>query len=1027
MTYLYKLANRLARFRTPLLVVAVMAAGCSQDDRAGFLSPHSNTSSPGLVISPDSAVVVVGQTVDLKASLPSDGGIAAAVTWSSSGGEIDDFGRFVGAEPGAYTIKATDSNGLWGSATVRVLASSPTLSLLATASKIVVDPGSFQLAPGKRVQFRAMTVLGDGTLAQVSVKWSATGGTISNGGRYTAGKVLGQYKVAAWTTNASATDTAEVTIGASLVTNTLVALSVSPKPVSMKVGGTQQFSVSALWSNGSTTLPAITWSATGGSIATAGLYTAGSATGTYRVIANGGLKADTSVVTLTAATTASGTCATPQAGWIWCDDFEQNRLASYFEYDSNGGDFARVAGVGNNGSTGMRGRWQPGETGAGNLKLAFGRTPSSTFRPVDAGTANYREIYWRMYVKNQAGWIGGAGDKLSRATIMAGSNWSQAMMAHVWGPGGTSNYLAIDPASGTDLAGNLKTTTYNDFPNLRWLGLAQSQTPMFDAAHVGRWYCVEAHAKLNTAGMSNGVFDLWIDNALEAQRTGMNWVGSYNAYGINAVFFENWWNAGSPVTQERYFDDIVVSTQRIGCAGAAQATTVTPTLSQLVVNPASTTLAPGATKQFTVGALWSDGSTTHPAITWSATGGTVTADGLYAAGSTTGTFRVIASGGGKADTAVTVIAAATATSVAVSSTSVQSGASVTVTFAGGIKTDDWIGVFVKGSLLDSELDYRYLNGSKTLPASPVASGSFSYPMPALAGTYELRLVRDDLNGVSRTVMATSATITVVAPVLAAPIVVSGSNEPGGFSRIAETGFSAVPSGTNGIAGTWANDAGATVQSDGTAPASASSVLQFKYAAGLQPGYGPGGDFFGWAGSVAASEAPEYSSIYESLWLEIVGSSFETQAWGVKLLGYWGVGQKYTWPDGVPNQIFSRIVGNGTTSAQTNWELQILGQNHIDWTKAQNRNLTKRVVAGHWQHYELVMTLNTVGSANGVLKVWLDGVLILEHYDVVYRTASNSSGFYGRDFHPIWGGAGGASKSRDDYVRLDHLYMSGQPK
>src|SRR2546426_2583697 len=39
-------------------------------------------------------------------------------------------------------------------------------------------------------------------------------------------------------------------------------------------------------------------------------------------------------------------CATPQPGWIWCDDFEQNRLSQYFEYDSAGGSFVRVTGVG---------------------------------------------------------------------------------------------------------------------------------------------------------------------------------------------------------------------------------------------------------------------------------------------------------------------------------------------------------------------------------------------------------------------------------------------------------------------------------------------------------------------------------------------------------------------------------------------------------------------------------------------------------------------------------------------------------
>jgi hypothetical protein len=36
-------------------------------------------------------------------------------------------------------------------------------------------------------------------------------------------------------------------------------------------------------------------------------------------------------------------------------------------------------------------------------------------------------------------------------------------------------------------------------------------------------------------------------------------------YAINAVFFENYWNDGSPREQERYFDDIVISTAPVGC------------------------------------------------------------------------------------------------------------------------------------------------------------------------------------------------------------------------------------------------------------------------------------------------------------------------------------------------------------------------------------------------------------------------------------------------------------------------------
>jgi hypothetical protein len=260
-------------------------------------------------------------------------------------------------------------------------------------------------------------------------------------------------------------------------------------------------------------------------------------------------------------------CATPQPGWIFCDDFDVQRLGKYFEYDSAGGRFTRVAGVGTDGSTAMRARFLVKSTNTGSLKLALGRTPTSYMRPADAGTATYRELYWRIYLRNQDGWIGGGGDKLTRATVFSGSNWSQAMAAHVLSGGQSTNntHLLIDPASGTDALGAVLTTGYNDFAHLRWLGAATSVTSVFDASHVGQWHCIETHVRLNDAGQANGVFELWIDGAPEAQRTGLDWVGSYTRYGLNAIFLENFWNAGSPAAQERYLDNFVVSTRPIGC------------------------------------------------------------------------------------------------------------------------------------------------------------------------------------------------------------------------------------------------------------------------------------------------------------------------------------------------------------------------------------------------------------------------------------------------------------------------------
>jgi hypothetical protein len=256
-------------------------------------------------------------------------------------------------------------------------------------------------------------------------------------------------------------------------------------------------------------------------------------------------------------------CTSPGAGWVWCDDFESNRLARYFEYNSAGGTFVRSAGVGVGSSHGMRVRLRRGMVTAGDLKVAFGRTPSSYMRPVDGGQANYREIYWRVWIRMLPGWRNGGDSKLSRATVLAGGNWSQAAIGHVWGDG--KDGLSLDPASGTDNAGVLRTTKYNDFPNLRWLGYAPAPTRVFGPARLGRWQCIEARMRLNDPHQANGITELWIDGALEARRTGLNWVGAYNDFGINAVFLENYWNDGSPADQERHFDNLVISTRRIGC------------------------------------------------------------------------------------------------------------------------------------------------------------------------------------------------------------------------------------------------------------------------------------------------------------------------------------------------------------------------------------------------------------------------------------------------------------------------------
>jgi hypothetical protein len=265
------------------------------------------------------------------------------------------------------------------------------------------------------------------------------------------------------------------------------------------------------------------------------------------------------------------TCANAPEGTVFCDDFEDNAplTARYFEYNSRNGGFVRKAGVGRNGSAGMVARWSPeNPVNAGDLKKSVGKSSD----PYLQGTASspdvvFKEIYWRVDVRFQPGFKGGTGEKLTRATTLL-DGWKQGMIAHIWSYGKNKSFLITDPASGIDEEGIIRSTKYNDFENLRWLGHGtMGNFDWFSEENDGKWHCVVAHVKLNTPGKSDGVFEFWINNELQSRQTNLNWHGKHpENLGINAIFFENYWNhPGSPVTQERYFDNIVISTEMIHC------------------------------------------------------------------------------------------------------------------------------------------------------------------------------------------------------------------------------------------------------------------------------------------------------------------------------------------------------------------------------------------------------------------------------------------------------------------------------
>ncbi len=241
---------------------------------------------------------------------------------------------------------------------------------------------------------------------------------------------------------------------------------------------------------------------------------------------------------------------------IWYDTFDSEKQYT----ESSGSPLDASVRFGNYGKA-MRCFYAAGSQGTGNRKVFFGDTP---YTALSRTGEKFDEIYWRIYVKHQAGWTGGGPAKMSRATsLVSGSDWRQMMISHVWSSGES---LTLDPASGVDAGGNrVVTTTYNDFSKLRWLGNKPvSEFKISSTEESGWWVCVEARVKLNTPGRSDGENQLWIDGKLEAERLNLDWRGSYDKFGINAVFLEAYWNKGSPVSQNRWYDNFVISTSRIG-------------------------------------------------------------------------------------------------------------------------------------------------------------------------------------------------------------------------------------------------------------------------------------------------------------------------------------------------------------------------------------------------------------------------------------------------------------------------------
>lgn len=129
--------------------------------------------------------------------------------------------------------------------------------------------------------------------------------------------------------------------------------------------------------------------------------------------------------------------------------------------------------------------------------------------------------------------------------------------------------------------------------------------------------------------------------------------------------------------------------------------------------------------------------------------------------------------------------------------SVAAGSTVTAAVTNGpANTTDWIGLYAAGAADTSYLDWRYLNGATTPPATGLPAATVTFATPVTPGTYGFRLFAH--NGYER--LATSAAVAVTAS--AAALTVNGVAPPTAASAAAGTIASVAVSGGPANAGDW---------------------------------------------------------------------------------------------------------------------------------------------------------------------------------------------------------------------------------
>ncbi|MFN0178718.1 MAG: beta strand repeat-containing protein [Gemmatimonadales bacterium] len=733
------------------LVTAAARGGNTAATSRVRIRPDDPTS---LTLSPPSVALTPGASHRFSATAKTNSNrvVSVSINWQATGGTITTNGTYTaGAAVGTYRVIATQSGGSLADTSVVVI-STPT----ATLTGLTLTPGAATLASGEKAQFLVVGTWSDGSAASPAVTWSATGGSVTAQGDYSAGSVPGAYRVIARHVASGKADTAAVTVTGPRVTG----LSVTPATAALTTGGVQQFTAAASWSDGSTATPSLVWSATGGSVTSTGQFTAGTATGTFRVIARDAAAtvADTSFVTIgSPAPVLQAIVINPGSLTLGADEQQQFYVSGVW---TNGGTaIPSVTWSTNGGSISSTGKYRAGEN-AGVFRVIAKQT-NGTLADTALVTVTVSATLTGIVLTPPSG------------SVQPGGNL-QFAVSGVWSAGGVGVPPVTYSATGGTITSSGLFTAGSGSGTFRVVA-TQVGGSLADTSAVTITTATPVLTALTVSPKSSSVV---VNGGVQFAVTGTWTNGGSGAPSVD------WTATGGTISPAGYYTAggttgtyRVIAKQSNGTIADTATINVTSSgavLTSLQIAPRDILVQKGMSVDYSVTATWSDGSTTAPPVIWAATGGTISSSGRYVAGNVVGEFPVHVrhQGGTLVDTTHVRVMAPTVTRVDLNPGSVALPVGGTQQFAASATWSD-------GVVRPVAVSYTGTGGS--------VSANGYYSAGAVAGSFLVMATcscgKGDSSGVSLTTSPTGSATLVSMSITPSSAFLS----PGGFQQFNVSG------------------------------------------------------------------------------------------------------------------------------------------------------------------------------------------------------------------------------------------------